>query len=117
MTARTIGLGALAILALASCTALGTGGDPGAYARLTDYDVNLAAHALQDTLESAGDGETRSWRNYMSGTEGAITPTRTYVSEGGYFCRDYRERLTVAGDASEFRHSACRNDAGRWVWL
>ena len=116
MTARTIGLGALA-LALASCTALSGAGDSGAYGQLTDYDVDLAARSLQETLESAGDGETRSWRNYMSGNEGAITPTRTYVSEGGYFCRDYRERLTVGGDRSEFSHMACRDEAGRWVWL
>ncbi len=114
-TARTIGLGALA-LALASCAAL-RGGDPSAYDRLTGYDVRLAAGSFQETLEGARDGETRTWRNYMSGNEGAITPTRTYLSEGGYFCRDYQEELTVDGGASAFSHSACRNEDGRWVWL
>jgi surface antigen len=113
--ARTIGLGALA-LALASCAALGVG-DPSAYDRLTDYDVSLAAHSLQETLEEAQDGETRMWRNYMSGNEGAITPTETYLSDGGYFCRRYREELTVGGGRNAFVHTACRNDAGRWVWL
>ena len=79
----------------------------------------LAAAALQRTLETVPDGETRGWRNVQSGSEGRITPIRTYLSDGGYFCREYREELTVAGGeaAGAFDNRACRNDAGHWVWL
>ena len=119
--ARAIGLGAALALLLSACTAgdrgAGAGGDPAAYGRLGADDVELAARSFQDALETARDGETRAWRNHGSGNGGAFTPIRTYVTEGGYFCREYREALAVDGDKATFTHDACRDEAGRWVWL
>jgi len=40
-----------------------------------------------------------------------------YISEHGYFCRDYREELAIAGESGRFHHTACRDDSARWVWL
>ncbi|HET6522305.1 MAG TPA: RT0821/Lpp0805 family surface protein [Geminicoccaceae bacterium] len=118
-TTRTLALvGALA-LALAACTTATPPSEaPSPYARLSEHDIVLAAAALQRTLETAPDGQSRGWRNAESGSAGRITPTRTYLSDGGYFCRDYREELTVTGgETGAFDHRACRDDAGRWLWL
>jgi surface antigen len=103
-------------LQLAGCAGL-TSGDPALYEGLAESDVILAARLVQTTLESTPDGTTQRWSNQQTGNGGAITPLRTYVSEGGHFCRDYREELAVAGGTGRFYHTACREDDARWVWL
>ncbi len=111
------GLVALALGAsLSACAALG-GGDPALYQSLAQSDVTLASRLIQTTLESAPDGATRRWVNDQTGNSGAVTPTRTYLSSGGYFCRDYREELSLGGRSGQYFHTACRNDEARWVWL
>jgi surface antigen len=107
---------AAVVAPLAACAGLSPG-DPALYPHLAQSDVALAAQLMQETLESAPDGATRSWTNRETGTRGEITPLRTFVSENGYFCRDYREELAVAGDSGRFYHTACRDDTARWVWL
>ena len=106
----------LVALQLAGCASL-TAGDPALYQGLAESDVTLASRLVQTTLESAPDGATRRWSNRQTGNGGAVTPLRSYVSEGGYFCRDYREELAVGTDTGRFYHTACRGDAARWAWL
>ena len=105
-----------AVLLLAACAGL-TGGDPELYGSLSDRDVALAAGLLQETLEGAPDGAERSWLNPESGHRGTITPTRTYLSAAGSFCRDYREELTLGSQSGRFYHSACRDDTAGWRWI
>jgi surface antigen len=104
------------VLHLAACAGF-SAGDPALYQRLAESDVNLASRLMQATLESAPDGATRQWTNQQTGNSGEITPLRTYASEDGHFCRDYREELVIAGDSGRFYHTACRDDSDRWVWL
>jgi surface antigen len=103
-------------LLLAACASLAPG-DPALYQGLTDSDVKLASRLVQTTLESAPDGATRRWTNKQTGNSGEITPLRTYVTEDGSFCRDYREQLAIAGDSGRFYYTACRGGSARWVWL
>ena len=103
-------------LQLAACASLSPG-DPALYQGLAEGDLNLAARLMQTTLESTPDGATRRWTNPQTGNSGEITPLRTYVSERGYFCRDYREEFALAGDSGRFYHTACRDDSARWAWL
>jgi surface antigen len=103
-------------LQLAACASL-SAGDPGLYQGLADSDVKLASRLVQTTLESTPDGTTRRWTNKQTGNSGEITPLRTYVTEDGSFCRDYREELAIAGDSGRFYHTACRDGSARWVWL
>ena len=107
---------AVVVLPLAACAGLAAG-DLALYRGLADSDVALAAEVVQTALESAADGAARSWTNRQTGNHGEITPLRTYVSESGAFCREYREELSVGGDAGRFYHTACRDAAARWVWL
>jgi surface antigen len=87
------------------------------YARLSPEDVALAAAALAKALEANRDGERARWRNEATGNAGSITPLRTYVTANGYFCRPYQEELRTDAGAERFRHEACRNEDGVWVWL
>ena len=72
---------------------------------------------MQTTLESAPDGASRSWSNRQTGNRGEITPLAHLCQRDRLFCRDYREELAVAGDSGRFYHTACRDDAARWIWL
>jgi surface antigen len=103
-------------LPIAGCAQL-SAGDAGLYRGLADSDVNLASRLVQTTLEQAPDGITRRWSNDQTGNSGEITPLRTYATEDGSFCRDYREELAVGGTTGRFYNTACRDDAARWVWL
>jgi surface antigen len=104
------------VLTLGACAGL-TGSDPKLYQALSDRDVQLASRTMQSTLEHAPDGSTRSWVNEQTGHRGSLTPTRTYVTESGHFCREYREELVVGAESGSFHQSACRDENARWVWL
>jgi surface antigen len=104
------------LLTLGACAGLG-GSDPKLYQALSDSDVQLASRTMQSTLEHAPDGSTRAWVNELTGHQGSLTPTRTYVTESGFFCREYREELVVGAESGSFHQSACRDENARWVWL
>ena len=104
------------VLPLGACAGL-TGSESALYQSLADSDVQLASRSMQSTLERAPDGATRSWVNEQTGHRGSLTPTRTYVNDSGYFCRDYREELVVGEQSGSFHHAACRDENARWVWL
>lgn len=113
---RQIMTAAVVALQVAACARI-TAGDPALYQGLADSDVTLAARLVQTTLEKTPDGASRRWTNQQTGNSGEITPLRTYVTEDGAFCRDYREELAVGGNTGRFYHTACRDDAARWLWL
>jgi surface antigen len=115
MRLRTL-LALAVVLPLGACAGL-TGSDPELYQSLSNTDVKLASRTIQTTLERAPDGTTRRWSNGETGHSGSITPIRTYISDSGYFCREYREELVVGTSSGSFDQVACRDDKARWVWL
>jgi surface antigen len=116
MRVREILTLAAVALPIAAC-AHTTAGDPALYQGLAESDVRLAARLMQTTLEKVPDGTTRRWTNEQTGNRGEITPLRTFATDDGSFCREYREELAVGGSTGRFYHTACRDDAARWVWL
>jgi surface antigen len=115
-TVRKVLAVAAVALPIAACAQIAPG-DPDLYGRLADSDVSVAARLMQTTLEQAPDGVTRRWTNDQTGSRGEITPLRTFATEDGVFCREYREELAVGGTTGRFYHTACRDEAARWVWL
>ena len=113
---RRVLMASAVVLPIAACAQI-TPGDPALYQGLAGSDVTLASRLVQTTLEKAPDGVTRRWTNDQTGNSGEITPLRTYATEDGSFCRDYREELAVGGTTGRFYHTACRDEAARWVWL
>lgn len=53
--------------------------------------------STQTALEKNRTGAASAWRNPDSGNEGTITPTRTYRTGQGQYCREYRQTITVGG--------------------
>jgi surface antigen len=115
MTFRSF-LAVILVLQLGGCAAI-LGNRAALYERLSDRDVTLAAKTLQQSLENAPDSETRRWANESTGHGGSVTPIRTYLSESGRFCRDYREDLASDDQTASFYHTACRDEEAGWIWL
>ncbi|MDH3663276.1 MAG: RT0821/Lpp0805 family surface protein [Alphaproteobacteria bacterium] len=106
----------LVTLQLGACAMI-SGDNTRLYESLNDQDIRLAAATVQQSLETAPDQTTRTWSNSVSGRGGSVTPTRTYLSANGLFCRDYVEELTSEEGKGSFHNTACRDDTERWTWL
>ena len=114
---RPVIIGLLATLA-AGCQTIGGAVDritqPDLRGEMADSDVDLAVAALQTTLESEPDGSAASWSNQETGTSGSITPTRTYQTDAGYFCRAFTEVVVMGTRTATYDDEACRTDDGTW---
>jgi surface antigen len=108
-------LAGILVASIPGCT-MPQDSNPALYATLGETDLVTAASTVQQTLESAPDGSMRHWANPLSGHAGTVRPVATYVSEDGRFCRQYEEELQVGEGQGSYRHLACREDDGYWVW-
>lgn len=81
---------------------------------LDQKDKEMAARNAQATLESARTGQTTAWRNPDSGHSGTLTPTRTYQTSSGQYCREYQQEITIGGEKHQSYGTACRQPDGSW---
>lgn len=111
------GCGALTLVVLlAGCAGSGdtVRSAPPLYLEMTDDDIRLADATVQDTLEHVASASSREWRNVRSGHSGSVTPTSTYVSQAGLYCREFTETLTIGERRERYRQEACRDVDGQW---
>jgi len=80
---------------------------------LDQRDKRMAAEAQQRALETAPTGQPVAWTNPDSGHSGTITVTRTY-QQGGTFCREYQQTVTIGGQQEHAFGTACRQPDGSW---
>ena len=69
-----------------------------------------AQYALEHTRTDA----TTSWRNPDTGNAGTITPTQTYKTAEGRYCREYNQTIIVGGERQQAYGTACRQPDGNW---
>jgi surface antigen len=81
---------------------------------LTRADKAYAAQATQATLERQPSGTTGQWRNPDSGNAGTVTPTRTYQTNRGRYCREFQQTVIVGGREQSAYGTACRMPDGSW---
>lgn len=85
------------------------------YASLTGGDRAIAWQARQTALEKRKSGETENWQSSTTQMRGSVTPTRTWKTEVGIFCREFEERLGILPEVMELtKASACRGGDGLW---
>jgi surface antigen len=77
-------------------------------------DKLYAAGAEVHALEYTPSGTVTSWQNPDSGASGTITPTRTYQTASGQYCREFQQQATVAGKTQQVYGTACRQPDGSW---
>ncbi len=105
-----IGSGSGKIAATIAGTIIGAliGGSAGR--SMDRIDQNCVGQAL----EQAPDGRAVAWRNPDQGGQYQVTPTRTYQTSSGQYCREYQTTITIAGRAENAYGTACRQADGSW---
>ena len=81
---------------------------------LDQRDKELAMQQAQLSLENSRVGQTSTWQNPDSGNSGTFTPTRTYQTESGQYCREYQQEIIVGGEKHDSYGTACRQPDGSW---
>lgn len=73
-----------------------------------------ATRAQYSALEYTPSGSQTSWSNPDSGNSGYFTPSRTYQSSSGQYCREYSHNATIDGRIERVYGTACRDEYGGW---
>jgi surface antigen len=81
---------------------------------LDSHDKEMQAKAASQALETAPSGKTVGWQNPDSGHAGTVTPTRTYQTAQGAYCREYTQTVTIDGKKENSYGTACRQPDGSW---
>ena len=82
---------------------------------LAPEDRQAGLNAEYKALEYGGGGELVEWTG-KSGTAGSVVAAQPY-RVGSQDCRQYKHDVTVAGQTSSARATACRNNDGSWTLL
>ena len=77
-------------------------------------DKLYAARTRQAALETRPSGVPLRLSNPETGNAGTITPTRTYRSTHGIYCREYQLTVTAGGRIGQAQGSAWRQPDGAW---
>ena len=112
---EVIGSGSGQLVGLVVGAAAGSGAGYVLADRLTQLDLRSMNKSTYEGLSSRPTGETVAWDNPDSGNSGEITPLRTFLSNDGKLCRDYRRTVNVAGEVQHTNHTACRTGQGDWL--
>jgi surface antigen len=79
-----------------------------------ERDKRLQAEAAHRAMETARTGQSVAWKNPDSGHSGTVTPTKTYQTSGGTYCRDYQATVEIEGKKEQASGKACRQADGTW---
>jgi surface antigen len=71
-------------------------------------------NCVGQALERAPKGQTVIWNNPDQNREYQVTPTRTYQTESGSYCREYQTKIIIDGRVERAHGTACRQADGTW---
>ena len=77
---------------------------------MDQVDQNCVGQAL----ERAETGQPVVWRNPDNCGDYQVTPTETYQSAGGDYCREYTTTVVIGGQSERAHGKACRQSDGSW---
>tara|TARA_R110000868_G_scaffold64985_7_gene195039 strand:- start:4363 stop:4845 length:483 start_codon:yes stop_codon:yes gene_type:complete len=106
------GTGKIAATALGVLAGAWLGNEVGA--SLDNADKAAMRQSSQYALEATKTGHTSNWSNPDSGNSGSVTPTKTYKTAEGEYCREYQQTVTVGGKTQDAYGTACRQPDGTW---
>ena len=75
---------------------------------------NLDHNCVGQALEHAPDGQQIVWNSPTDNAEYRVTPTNSYQSTDGRYCREYRTNATIGGKPQEVYGTSCRQPDGSW---
>jgi surface antigen len=82
--------------------------------RMDATDRKWASQTATRAFETAPSGTSVPWNNPDSGHYGEVTPTRTYQTAHGQYCREYQQTVTIGGQPHQSYGTACRQPDGSW---
>jgi surface antigen len=59
-------------------------------------------------------GTTISPKSPDNGHSGRVTPTRTYETTNGQYCREFQQQAMIGGQSQQIYGTACRPPEGHW---
>ncbi len=71
-------------------------------------------NCIAQTLEQAEDNRAVAWRNPDARTDYRVTPTRTYSTNDGRYCREYTTEAKIGSKTQLTYGTACRQPDGSW---
>ena len=104
------GLGQM--LFIASGVAVGGSGGYMVGERMLGSDWALYDDTARTALSTSQDGEIKSWSNPDTGASGIIRPTRSFRTQSGMQCRDYRSTVAVKDMVQSGDGTACLDPDG-----
>ena len=82
-------------------------------ASLDKADRAEAARA-ESRAYTAPVGQQITWNNPNTGNSGTIVPTRDGYDQGGAYCREFQQTITVGGRQQQGFGKACQQPDGAW---
>jgi len=106
------GNGKVALGALGALLGAGLGSSVGA--SLDRADMTYFDRTSQRALETGQPGQALPWNNPQSGNSGVVIPQKPYQNASGQYCREFQNKITVAGRTESAYGTACRQQDGSW---
>ncbi len=106
------GRGQLAAVALGTLGGAFLGSEVGK--SLDRADALFMQRTARQALETNRTGVSSTWNNPDSGHSGTVTPTRTFQTASGQFCREYQQTVTIGGRTESAYGTSCRQADGSW---
>jgi surface antigen len=82
--------------------------------RMDAADRRESERAAQRAFETAPSGQATAWNNPDSGNNGTVTPTRTFQTDSGQYCREFQQTVVIGGEEQQAHGTACRQADGSW---
>ena len=98
------------VLATFAGAAIGAAAGASVGRTLDGYDYLQAQRAL----EISPSGQPSVWVNPDTGAQVSVTPTRTFQTTQGQYCREYQTSVQVGGRTEHAYGTACRQPDGSW---
>ncbi len=81
---------------------------------MDETDRKMAELSSRQALEFSPSGSSVEWKNPDNGHKGSITPTKTFKSPSGRYCREYTQEVIIGGETHKAYGKACRQPDGNW---
>ncbi len=71
-------------------------------------------NCIGQSLEHSPDGQSIAWKNPNDNGQHRVTPTKTFQTSAGAYCREYTTTSVIAGKTQSVFGTACRQPDGSW---
>ena len=78
------------------------------------YMDQIDQNCIGQSLEHSPDGRSIQWENPNDNGRYKVTPTKTFQTSSGGYCREYTTTSVIGGKSQSLYGTACRQADGSW---